>query len=68
MFYRTKSNSLSNDLSIYLILNILMDYRSHTYEKLSFNTNSSIYVIREMIQSLAKNGLILELKKKNSSN
>lgn len=68
MFYRTKSNSLSNDLSIYLILNILMDYRSHTYEKLSFNTNSSIYVISEMIQSLAKNGLILELKKKNSFN
>ncbi len=57
---------LNLDIPLKNFLDILKDYRLHAYEHLSFKLKCSIHRIEELIYFLIYNGLLVELKKKNT--
>jgi hypothetical protein len=57
-----------HDILAKTFYHLLNDYRSHTYECLSFKMRCSSQKIYELVIYLLRNGLIIELKKKNTAN
>lgn len=47
---------------------VLKDYRYHTFEYLTIKLDTSLQEILELIQSAARSGLQLEIKKKYTLN
>jgi hypothetical protein len=57
-----------HDILVKNFYHLLNDYRSHTYECLSFKMRCSNQIIFELVIYLLRNGLTIELKKKNTVN